>query len=635
MDEHINPKQPKLPRLSDETLDNGTVPLKSLKLGVLQNVKSAYLVQDILIAFTIGGAQEQCCTLNIWKQLSSGAADSTTLLPSFSLQPDIVVSHSLSHCSVYQEGHSIPFMAVTLNQSSLGSQPEDTCVVSLTRELFSYLFGCEETLSQSLVIVYGCQCGLVFGCSLKKIPNSSKTNQQKQICCINQPILSIHALSFSDEFVNNGVLFIGRLGKIILIKSSLSSVSTQEVVVGGPILSSLLIPQHVLLLSTLTSLQLVCLKCHTDNEQSSRNDSSLLITLFEQPLTILHSPYYLISSHKGENYFSILALRPEGQLCAIKLPLDLNALLESEGNVRDELKKILVSIQNSSDVIKQLNTEIATIDDDLAKLNEVCLLFGDHVDESSPNPLNIELSVIYEQLDVLTRQPLLNIKLSLLRERSPLKKGCFLNIGMSPPSYSIPQSSHSSCSLSLEGLCSNKSLDLKLPIPQMFLTHFRLNVLCSLSFCVAAVGHRKSLAVPLITQSLTLFDFIHPLQQNDSSSANVTDQSPVTITISDSLMCDYLKDASHNGPPLSSMLVKLIGTACKRIDITKCLTSVTDCHGNCGCELVCILPDNSLAKFRLMEQTQSDGNEVQYILSIAASTQVHTEELVDVISQVK
>ena len=167
--------------------------MESVSLVVLQNVNSAYLVEGILIGFTIG-SKDQCCTLNIWKPNHTPA-----LLPSYSLQPSSIITHDSTSSSFlindHKDFHMTPFLAVNL----FTSQVREDNVVSLTSDLFSYLFGPEETLSQSLMIVYGCHCGLVFGYSVKRLPSSNRTSKQKLVSCLDQPVLSIHPLSFSDE----------------------------------------------------------------------------------------------------------------------------------------------------------------------------------------------------------------------------------------------------------------------------------------------------------------------------------------------------------------------------------------------------------------------------------------------------
>ena len=436
---------------------------------------------------------------------------------------------------------------------------------------------------------------------------------------------------------HDSLLFIGRLGKIVLIKSNSSSVSTQEIVTSGPLRSSLLIPQQALLLSTLTTLQLVCLKCRTNDSDSS----TLLITLFEQPLTVLYSSHYLLSYNKGRDHFSIIGLRPEGQLCSIKLPFDFSTILQSQVNISSQLKRTLDSFQSSSDTIKQLDLDIAAVDSNIVALNEVCSLFGDHLDQSTQSPLNIKLSINYEQLDVITRQPFLSIQVFLLREGSPLRKGCFLNITMvlSPQSvHQIDITSHSIYSLSLEGLSPVNRLNLKLTIPQVFLTQFQFRVICCLSFSpsITTIGHRKSssLSIPLVEENFTLLNFIQLLESGDYTVSTLdADLLPVVIKINHSTIDDYLQDFqrnfSSNNSPLFLTLFKLFQAT---DNVSKCLVSVKDCQGNCGFELHGILPDNSLVRFSLLEEASKE--DLQYILSISSSLPSHAAELADIVSQV-
>lgn len=641
----VSPKPAKLRRVAESPLDPVT-------LSIIQSVDSAYVVDDMLIAFT---RNDNCCSLNIWKPISY---TTHSTLPIYSPQPNAVVSHTSSvSVAPCKRSDTIPYLAV-----SPSSAQQREGVVLLASDLFNYLFGCEMTLSRSLVIVYGCQCGLVHGCSVKRLPNIGITNQQKLICALDQPVLSLYPLSLSNETaqsaVKDSLLFIGMLGKIILIKTMSSSVSTQEVLINGPLLSTLLIPQHALLLSNLTTVQLICLKCYNE----CRDDSALLVTLFEQPLTVLHSPHYLLFYNKvNSDYFMLLGLRPEGYLCTIKLPVDYTQVLQlqTEGNISDQMKRTLKSIEETSVVAKQLDADIEALDTDLITLNEVCNLFGDQLDQQSLPPLNVEMGIIYEHLDVMTRQPFLNVSLSLLGGSTPLKRGCFISIEMRSGTlgrstvYLSPwqqRTGSHTCSLSIQALSSNKPLDLKLIIPQDFLTHFQLKVSCCLSFSSPVTSGtrllcKKSLAIPLCNKSFTLLDFIQPVRHNHTLVSGTDRWESITLRIKDSTIQDYLHQHCHDqsistsvfSSPLSLSLIELLGThTSRRSKVSECLVSTKDCHGNQGFELLAVLPDNSVVQFmfHVMPSESLPHNESKYSLCIKVTTLLLAVQLSDVISQV-
>lgn len=630
----VKPKKPKLGSSSPVTLATCSNVLLTASL----------LSDGTLIAFT-NTANSACCTLNIWKPMS-GYAQSE--LPAFSLQPDSVISHSVdSSCSNSSFNVNIPYLVVC---SSTTQQREG--VVSLLSELFFHLFGLEETLGQSLIVVYGCGCGLVFGASLKKFQSLETAGSDRQklipLCCIDQPVLSIYPLSLSTADISDSLLVIGSLGKILLIKALPSStISTQEILLSDPLLSTLLIPRCALLLSNLRTIRLICLKpeCYRDYA-----DDSFLFHLFEHPLTLLSSPHYLLSYRETvRGHFAVLGLRMEGQLSTIKLPMDYIELLKAEGfAVGDQLRRTLKSIEETAITSERLDSEMTLIDADLTTLNQMCCLFAEQLDSSSPPPLKVGLSMKQEQLDAMKRQYYINVVVSLKKGSSSLRRGCFLCIKMKPGClgrsaiYLHPQSvinESQTHSLSLEGLCADKSLCVNIPILKHMISFYHLQVTCCLSFSHAfnAVPHSESFVVPLSVRSFSLLDFIQPLK-HDRSLITETQCESVCISISDSIITDYVKEqgSSTNAPSkLFGLFINLFGDY-RRQEISRHIFKMNDCRGKDSVELFCLLPSNSVARFRFQSCPTEDSNCAgAYQLCITASSLLNAVHLTDVISQVE
>lgn len=628
-----NPKPSKLSRYETRSAP--------IILTTLSHLKTASLLYNgTLIAFsTVPGSL--CYKLNIWKP-SLDFTDSQ--LPSFPLQPDSVISHSITHSSSHSVcSRDIPYLVACMATSD----PSDG-VVMLSVELYTYLFGPEETLGQSQVIIYGCKCGNVFGASVKRLCNPTVDNEGSgliSLCSIGQPVLSIYGLSQCNSLINNSLLIIGTLGKILLLQAlpNVSTVSTREVLLGGPILSSILIPKNALLLSNLRSVQLMCLKCNRGDDD---DDSSFLSGIFEHPVTLLSSPHYLLSYNETSgDHFAVLGLKIDGQLSTIKLPTDYTKLLEIQGiTIRDQLKNTLKSIEETMSISQRLDSNISLIDSRLTALNQMICLFTEQLDSSLP-PLKIDIIIKHGQLDTTKKQYFLNVVLSLRKGQAVLKKGCFLIIEMKPgcmglsavylpssPSTIIESNTHS---LSLEGLSTDKDLSVSFPVPNHLLNFYHVSVNCFISFSPSTASLTSTYLVPLSRQFFTLLDFVQPLRHNRSLISETVSES-ISITISDSLISDYLKeDSTMQSSLLSSVLVGLLGNY-RQQETSEYIFKTKDSHGNDSIELFCLLPDDSIARIKLQSDTLKDerSSTTVHLLTVTGANLLTTVHLTDVISQV-
>ena len=625
-----NPKPSKLTKYDTKSTQ--------ISLTTLSHLKTASILYNgTLIAFSTS-PNSLCYTLNVWKP----SLDFTgSQLPSFPLQPDSVISHFVTHFNSNSAcNKDIPYLVVC----SATSDPRDG-VVMLSLELFAYLFGPEETLGQSQVIIYGCECGNVFGASIKRLHDNTNNKGSSgliSLCSIGQPVLSIYPLSQFNSLINNSLLIIGTLGKILLLQTlpNACSVSTQEVLLGGPILSSLLIPKNALLLSSLRSVQLIYLKCNHDD------DSSFLSGVFEHPVTLLSSPHYLLSYNETSGgHFAVLGLRMDGQLSTIKLPSDYTQLLEVHGiTIRDQLKHTLKAIEETMSISKRLDSDLSLIDSRLTALNQMCCLFTEQLDSSLP-PLEIDITIKHEQLDTSKKQYYLNVVLSLRKGQANLKKGCFLIIEMKPgcmglsavylPSSHLATIESNTHSLSLEGLSNDKALTVSLPLPSHLLYFYHVSVNCFISFSPSTVSLTSTFLVALSQQYFTLLDFIQPLR-HDRSLISETVSEPISITINDSLISDYLKEDFTRQSSLPSVFVRLLGSY-RQQETSEYIFKTKDSRGNDSVELFCLLPDDSIARIKLQSNTlkdESSNSTRVYLLTITGANLLNTVHLTDVISQV-
>ena len=631
---------------------------------------SSYLVTNILIAFSLSPTSSLCCTLNIWKPSSTPSKSTgTPILPLYQHEPNATVTHNHPHtyqCKSLQQ--SVPYIVVSPSTSI-----DKDGVISMQVDLFAFLFGSDCTLSQSLVVVYGCQCGLVLGCSLKRLPSpehdhSGKTgctNQQNLVYSIDQPVLSIHPFSLECDsssssnklpLIVDSFLIIGTYGKVVLFKRNDTSVSVQEITVNECILSSVLIPKYGLLLSNLTSVQVICLRSQCVSE-----DNTMLMRLFEQLVTILHSPYHLLSYHIEDikEHIVLLGFKMDGCLSSVTLKPHLLLEPNIDGNrvlsVAEQLKDTLKSIEETTTIVSQHEDDIKIIDSDLVKLNKILSLFGEITEYSFPPPITVDISIGYKQVGVVSRIPCLDFRL-VYNRAIPLEKGCVLSVEMNQgplgrsASYLPPTLEYNSIthvvSTSLEGLSDEKELTLKLTIPSSLLIHKRLVINTHLSFSPSLAftskntTHHKSIMIQVHNRSLTPLDFIYPVKPVGQVIHSSLSEAVHSVTLSimeTTVQYLYQQQCStvHTAQTLSTMLVNLICTSqTTRSTLLNYLTVKKDYLGNNGVELRGLVHDNSLVIFRLCKQVKRDDKEDLYTLIVSASTLLCAIEMADLISQV-
>jgi hypothetical protein len=621
--------------LLEEPMDIGIEPALSqaVMLTFVADVHLAVIVNESLIAFSC--SPTSCCVVNI--RQSFGYQPNG--LPAFPSKSISVIDHRNPYSSQRQESHiyfHIPHVIVCPFPTTGKDYGCDVCQLSI--ELFTHLFGNEDALVRSMVVVYGCRCGLVFGCSLKK----SSANQHL-LCDLEQPVLSIYPLSLcSNSFVHDTLLIIGTYGKVVLFKSNPSSnVTVQELLFSDCIQSSLLIEHYGLLLSTLTSVQFICLK-----SDCCLNESTKLISVFSNSAIVSYSAHHLLCCVSDQNgSYTLLALNTNNSLMSINLSKHMTNHLNVpvSTNISDHLKSTVKSIEDTMRVIAELNENEKVIDYDLTTLNEMLHLFGKQRDELVHSFVIEPLTIGYEQIDAMKQKAFVNFRL-LYNSISPLSKGCFLNIELKPgqllrsilySDYKEQQNSHVTC-ISLKGLCSGQSLNLKLPVSEITKSKV-INVKVFLSYCPTIAFSSSSICIPeaktalilLHSETLNLLHFIQPTNIHQIIPQELN-HSVVIIKISCSTMQLLTKSEDQS---LSSSLVALLATNnIQKQNILHHLSSQNCYKSHDAIGFQCLLlPEGYPVIFNLYKSSENEI--ILYNLTITTSSLVHAIELSDTISQ--
>ena len=572
----------------DEPVANGSISPRGTPVTICPHVRRLVMSQQVvllaclhdnmLITFT-QPTPHSGYSVNIWKTIEHHPLTIDTKCCSFSHNccgSDKPTSTLDTPPFIILGGHDIP--------------PTSPSASVVSDALFTYLFGSEATLSQSLVMVYGCCCGAVFCCPLKS-PSSfdggchddiavpcgrqellctliepdgrgstnegfgdgrSHTSGQYVLCALGQPVLSIYVLYLppsprtEDNALPNCLLVIGCFGKIVVFSANDSSLDVQELFVEGPLLSSLLLPDYGLLISSTRSVQMICLRqsCLV-LEQSVHQVTSLPPTLFEHPDTLAQSPLFLLTHRilKDSGDVVLLAMDLDG----VVRDLRIGTSEESSVSFSHQMKEALRTIQASYEGRKRVEEEIAAIDRHLVCLNETINLFMDvsHHAPGSSKPFVVTLSIGSEQEGVRERSLYLKVSLHYARPR-PVCAGVFLIVKLSQKEeglvmlYACPtncrtyQGTDCIRTVCLKDLTCD--LHLKLPIPRNFNVYSSVDVACYLQYFPPTVNRwtndvsqsTNDVVIPLHNETLSPLDMVEPL---DTAPVLVTSEPVHSITL--------------------------------------------------------------------------------------------------------
>ena len=376
-----------------------------------------------------------------------------------------------------------PLFVVRCNDPSNQMRPD--CDASLSPDLFSKLFGPEVTLAGSPVVLVGCKNGHILYSSLSQvgIDQSSQGHPLNHsstlpfLYSLGQPVVSINAVHFPERVIpelessaftlpvtssapsaRNTLVFVGRLGKIVICTSGLSSqrsASFCEFHIPGPITSSLLVTDHALFYTTLSDVHKICVRencVRTACESFPTNQFVLIpevslrlpetVARVDMGTMLLES---LSVKELGSNkVFEVVCLTPRGRVYRHKI----NTRVCTGGSkvridstvLADNLKQSLASFEVTSDRLNQMSTKISKQDVTLTELGQAlslvcdvasCTEGKDTTDQSDTNrcPFRCTFEPCYEEVGVCTHKPCIDVYLTYHdSQTTPLPSGWALVI---------------------------------------------------------------------------------------------------------------------------------------------------------------------------------------------------------------
>ena len=315
----------------------------------------------------------------------------------------------------------IPNLLVTCDSKSI-CQDQDV-VVGLNNVLYAYLFGHENLLSGSVIVLYGGECGCVLAVSLTR-PSTGHSNHHSQIVCsLDQPIVSIHSsIIGSHTSAHNVLLFVGSSGKLILFIADKNNVKHYELLLSSPVLSTLIVQGVCLLYTSLDGVRKVCL---SDSCMKTEPDNKMIQILrsFETPVTVVNTPMFLscfITDHS-----TLLGVTLDGRVVFVKLRLDESPTTPTYPNeLSESIKSSLISIQSSSNELAKVQSDVKCIDEALIALNETMSLFR-KLSTKDNSPFTVYPEISYDQIAPYQYTPHLEVFLAYKGSRT-LREGLSL-----------------------------------------------------------------------------------------------------------------------------------------------------------------------------------------------------------------
>ena len=378
------------------------------------------------------------------------------------------------------------------------NQTRAYCDASVSPDLFSKMFGPEITLSGSPVVLVGCKNGHILYSSLSQvgIDQSSQghpldySSTLPFLYSLGQPVVSIHAVHFPERAIpeleslsafnlpatsaapslQNTLVFIGRLGKIVICTSGLPSQrspSFLEFHIPGPITSSLLVKDHALFYTTLSEVRMICVnescvraacECCPTNQLVLIPEVSLRIpervTRVDAGTVLLN--WLRVEALGSNEVYEIACLAPRGRVYCHKLNTKVCTERSKERSkeridstvLAEDLKQCLASIEITSDCLNQLSKKITKQDETLTELSQslprVCdvascteIKSTDQSDsnkstdqsDSSRCPFRCKFEPCYEEVGVCAHKPCVDVQLTYYDNQStPLSLGWALVI---------------------------------------------------------------------------------------------------------------------------------------------------------------------------------------------------------------
>lgn len=284
-----------------------------------------------------------------------------------------------------------PAMLLICCQSSAKQFP--SCPVSVVSDtLFCQLFGIEFSLGHSTVAMTGSRTGTVSFVDTRGLRNPSPSADYSTLplpntlCNLDQPVVSIHVFHLpvhSDSTVsplNNTLLLVGREGRLILFtESHLGKVAPfiTEFHIAGPILSSVVVPEHSFVYCSSRGIYRVCLEPSCLLKSNPSSTTSILVPHihFKSPTCILPSAVIMfitgVSPTSKNDIYSMTAVDMNGsvirfQLKSCKETSKVAGRVEVGTGMKSNMSA-LVKTQEKTTVTK---TQLMLVDSALKELNQ-------------------------------------------------------------------------------------------------------------------------------------------------------------------------------------------------------------------------------------------------------------------------
>ena len=525
------------------------------------SLQSAYVHGNTLIVFL--RSSEKLMLLNVYHASSHSQFDEQRM-PIFSSHP--LFSHEINSCCgplnrLNQKSTEdtidllyMPAFFLLCCQSAWKSGSM-SLLTPIADVLFQQLFGLEFLLAQSIVALVGSQSGTVLFLDTRGYCNPSLSSDASSLsntlCCLDQPIISIHALHLPIDTdahhmdigdscgasctAANALLFFGRLGRVVVVSQAgkdSAAPKITEFTIPGPILSSFLVKNHCIAYSTTRGVYRICLEpeCILESEKNDTSHECTNIPIV--PVSQIHFPVQVCSSYVSFILNASQLVQGVHNLTAVSISGDgvnfqLKTCKQTEG-VSEELdigramKECMNAIQSSSEQAGNAQQELQKVNSALVELNEALSIILP-LTQSQVQPFSCTIRTVCEKFGVHYFIGYAEVELHYCGV-STLQRGWTLLV----TTQCTGSAESEFTSLSLTGLSANSSVQHRVKLEPITGVPFAISVTASIYFssthlhptydqhCVSTtpVQATSSTGVSIVVATCVLdaLDFIQPSQ---------------------------------------------------------------------------------------------------------------------------
>ncbi len=354
-------------------------------------------------------------------------------------------------------------------------------VSSIHGDFFLQLFGPEPRLSSSPILLIGTRNGNVLHCCMNELEYIDEKSILKILCSLEQPVVAVHLAQFPTEAsatpsdpllvqggdkMNgegegaNALLIVGQRGRIVVWRMGSpgqSFATYTEFHVPGPVLSSVLVPGHWLLHSTLRGCYKVCLRpqCMDGSRTHPVTPTNSPVVLPEaalrSPTVISPSVAFVVPPPESQPPSptqtpptGVLTVSPSGTVGWLAIGGEESTVDMGASQAAQELKQTLISIEATSRQVDTFKEKISSVDGKLTELNEALSLLCEVSSSrgtSHPSgqgcsgPFHCKLTPGFELAGVSGKRPCIDVRLSFQAGRKPLRTGWSLILQLHPGGY--------------------------------------------------------------------------------------------------------------------------------------------------------------------------------------------------------